>query len=256
VQDHLQRARAAGITWPLPDGLDDDDLEAMLFPKTLATGQVRPMPDWKKIHVELRCPHMTLMLLWIEYKESHPGGYAYSQFCELYRRSWRSVDLVMRQEHKAGEKLFVDFPGARIPIYDDRAGEVLFEAELFVAALAASSYLYVEAVRSQELLHWVSAHVHAFEAFGGVPEICVCDNLRSGVTRPHRYDPDVNATYQDMAAHYNVAIIPARSYKPRDKASATDCTSWLDVWEDVVVMRFGHRRRWGRTHPAARRRAS
>jgi len=152
VREHLQRARAAGITWPLPEGLDDDDLEAMLFPKAPAAA-VRPTPEWKKIHVELRRPHVTLMLLWIEYKESNPDGYAYSQFCELYRRFRRGVDLVMRQEHKAGEKLFVDFPGARIPIHDERTGEVLFEAELFVAALGASSYLYVEAVRSQELLY-------------------------------------------------------------------------------------------------------
>ncbi len=220
VSDHLRRAKAAGVTWPLPDGLDDDDLEAMLFSTRASTASQRPVPDWKKIHVELRRPHVTLMLLWIEYKEAHPDGYAYSQFCELYRRWRRGVDLVMRQEHKAGEKLFVDFPGAKIPVYDERTGEVLFEAELFVAALGASSYLYAEAVRSQELLHWVTAHVHTFEALGGVPAICVCDNLRSGVTRPHRYEPDVNATYQEMAAHYNVAIIPARSYKPRDKAKA------------------------------------
>jgi transposase len=174
------------------------------------------MPDWKKIHVEHRRPHVTLTLLWIEYREAHPEGYAYSQFCELYRRWRRGVDLVMRQEHKAGEKLFVDFPGAKIPIYDERSGEVLFSAELFVAVLGASSYLYAEAIRSQELLHFVSAHVHTFEALGGVPEICVCDNLRSGVTRPHRYEPDANATYAEMAAHYGVTIIPARAYKPRD----------------------------------------
>ncbi len=220
VSDHLRRAKAAGLTWPLPDVLDDDDLEAMLFPKAPATGKVRAMPDWRKVHVELRRPHVTLMLLWIEYREAHPEGYAYSQFCELYRRWRRGVDLVMRQEHKAGEKLFVDFPGAKIPIYDERSGEVLFSAELFVAVLGASSYLYAEAVRSQELLHWVTAHVHAFEAFGGCPQICVCDNLRSGVSRPHRYEPDVNATYQEMAAHYDVTIMPARSYKPRDKAKA------------------------------------
>ena len=220
VREHLQRARAAGISWPLPEGLDDDGLEAMLFPKGPATASVRPTPEWKKVHVELRRPHVTLMLLWIEYKEANPDGYAYSQFCELYRRFRRSVDLVMRQEHKAGERLFVDFPGARIPICDERTGEVLFEAELFVAVLGASSYLYAEAVRSQELLYWVTAHVHTFEALGGVPEICVCDNLRSGVTRPNRYEPEVNATYVEMAAHYNVAIIPARSYKPRDKAKA------------------------------------
>ncbi len=219
LREHLQRAKAAGITWPLPEGLDDDDLEAMLFPKAPAAA-VRPMPEWKKIHVELRRPHVTLMLLWIEYREANPDGYAYSQFCEHYRRWRRGVDLVMRQEHKAGEKLFVDFPGARIPIVDERTGGVLFEAELFVAALGASSYIHAEAVRSQELLYFVTANVHTFEALGGCPEICVCDNLRSGVTRPHRYEPDVNATYAEMAAHYNVAIIPARSYKPRDKAKA------------------------------------
>ncbi|MDA8269472.1 MAG: IS21 family transposase [Actinomycetota bacterium] len=241
VREHLQRARAAGVTWPLPEGLDDDDLEAMLFPKAPAAA-VRPTPEWKKIHVELRRPHVTLMLLWIEYRESNPDGYAYSQFCELYRRFRRGVDLVMRQEHKAGEKLFVDFPGAQIPIYDEATGKVLFCAELFVAALGASSYLYVEAVRSQELLYFVTAHVHTFEALGGVPEICVCDNLRSGVTHPHRYEPDVNATYQDMAAHYNVAIIPARSYKPRDKALSSHCTSWV-----AFGYRYGEwtRRHWG-----------
>ena len=219
VSDHLRRAKAAGLTWPLSDGLDDD-LEAMLFPARPSADLERPMPEWKKIHVELRRPHVTLMLLWIEYRETHPDGYAYSQFCELYRHFRRSVDLVMRQEHKAGEKLFVDFPGARIPIYDEASGEMVFEAELFVAALGASSYLYAEAIRSQELLYFVTAHVHTFEALGGVPEICVCDNLRSGVTRPHRYEPDVNATYAEMAAHYGVTIIPARSYKPRDKARA------------------------------------
>ncbi len=218
VAGHLMRAKAAGVGWPLPEGLDDDGLEALLFTKAAEPAQARPLPDWRKIHVELRRPHVTLMLLWLEYKEAFPDGYAYSQFCARYRRWQRRIDVVMRQEHKAGEKLFVDFPGRRIPIYDDKTGEVAFEAELFVAVLGASSYLYAEAVRSQELLHWVSAHVHAFEALGGCPAVVVCDNLRSGVTRPHRYEPDVNATYQDMAAHYGVAVIPARSYKPRDKA--------------------------------------
>ena len=220
VCEHLKRARAAGVGWPLPEGLDDDGLEALLFPRGPASPASRPMPDWRKIHLELKRPHVTLMLLWLEHKEAFPEAHGYSQFCEHYRAWRRGVDLVMRQEHKAGERLFVDFPGRRIPIYDETTGEILFEAELFVAVLGASGYLYAEALRSQELLYWVTAHVHNFEALGGVPEICVCDNLRAGVTRPHRYEPDVNATYQDMAAHYNVAIIPARSYKPRDKAKA------------------------------------
>jgi len=218
VGDHVRRAKAAGLAWPLPDDLDDDGLEALLFTTAAPATDPRPLPDWAKVHVELRRPHVTLMLVWLEYKEAFPDGYAYSQFCERYRRWRRHVDVVMRQEHRAGEKCFVDFPGRRIPIYDEATGQRSFEAELFVAVLGASSYLYAEALRSQELLHWVTGHCHAFEFFGGCPAIVVCDNLRSGVTRPNRYEPDVNATYAEMAAHYGVAIIPARSYRPRDKA--------------------------------------
>ncbi len=170
------------------------------------------------------------MLLWLEHKEAFPDGHAYSQFCELYRRWRRHVDVVMRQEHKAGEKLFVDFPGRRIPIYDPNTAQKAFEAELFVAVLGASSYLFAEALRSQELLHWVTGHVHAFEFFIGCPAIVVPDNLRSGVSRPHRYEPDVNATYQDMAAHYGVAVIPARAYKPRDTAKVEAGVLLAERW--------------------------
>ncbi|MGH9185570.1 MAG: IS21 family transposase [Acidimicrobiales bacterium] len=230
VGDHLRRAKAAGLSWPLPVGLDDDALEALLFTTAAPPAEARPLPDWKMVHVELRRPHVTLMLLWLEHKEAFPDGYAYSQFCQRYRRWRRGVDVVMRQEHKAGEKLFVDFPGRRIPIYDDRTGDQAFEAELFVAVLGASSYLYAEALRSQELLHWVTAHVHAFESLQGCPAVVVCDNLRSGVTRPHRYEPDVNATYQEMAAHYGVAVIPTRSYKPRDKAKVEAGVLLAERW--------------------------
>jgi len=230
VADHVRRAKAAGLSWPLPDDLDDDALRGRLFASVGPGADPRPLPDWPKVHLELRRPHVTLMLLWLEYKETFPDGYAYSQFCELYRRWSRHVDVVMRQEHKAGERLFVDFPGRRIPIYDEATGDKAFDAELFVAVLGASSYLYAEALRSQELLHWVTAHVHAFESLGGCPAIVVCDNLRSGVSRPHRYEPDVNATYQDMAAHYGVAVIPTRSYKPRDKAKVEAGVLLAERW--------------------------
>jgi transposase len=220
VATYLRRAKRAGLAWPLPEDLDDDALEATLFPGVPTPGTPRPVPDWQKVHLELRRPHVTIMLVWMEHKEAHPDGYSYRQFCDLYRRWRRGLDVVMRQEHKAGEKLFVDFAGQRMPIYDEATGQKAFDACLFVAAMGASGYLYVEATRSQELIHWVSAHVHAFEALGGAPAILVCDNLRSGVTRAHRYEPDVNATYQEMAAHYGVALVPARPYKPRDKAKA------------------------------------
>jgi transposase len=234
VSDHVGRALAAGLSWPLPDDLDDHALEQLLFPPPVPSSIARPVPNWSYVHRELRRKSVTLQLLWLEYREDHPDGYGYSQFANLYR-TWKGrVDVVMRQVHRAGEKLFVDFPGEKIPIYDRRTGALTLNAELFVAVAGASNYLFAEAFASQELLYWVTAHTHAFEFMGGCHEIVVCDNLRSGVTRPHRYEPDVNATYQEMAAHYGVAIIPTRTYKPRDKTWATDCTSMLDDWDDVV----------------------
>ena len=239
VSDHVRRASAAGLSWPLPAELDDAALEALLFASPPPPAVPRPLPDWKKIHTELHRPGVTLMLLWFEYKESFPDGYAYSQFCEHYRTWRRHLDVVMRQSHKAGEKLLVDFPGHRIPIYDGATGKLSFEAELFVAVLGASSYLYAEAVASQELLHWVGAHVNCFQYLQGCPAIVVCDNLRSGVTRAHRYEPDVNATYEDMAAYYHVAVIPARSYKPRDKAKAESGVLLAERW---IMARLRNRR--------------
>lgn len=241
VADHLRRAREAGLGWPLPEGLDDAALEALLFRKELAPPtEARPLPDWEYIHRELRRPAVTLMLLWLEYKECHPeDGYSYSQFCHHYRLWQRHLDLVMRQEHRAGEKLFVDFPGQRLPIYDRRTNAVAFEAELFVAVLGASNYLYAEAVPSQELAHWVGAHVHAFEFFGAVPRIVVCDNLRAGVKQAHRYEPDINATYQEMATHYDLAIIPTRAGKPRDKAKVEAGVLLAERW---ILARLRNRR--------------
>jgi transposase len=178
---------------------------------------------------------VTLQLLWIEYREIHPDGLGYSQFCNLYVAWRKTVDVVMRQHHRAGEKMFVDFPGATIPIYDRASGQVAFEAELFVACLGASSYTYAEAVRSQELLHWVSGHVHALEFFGGPPEISVSDNLRSAVTRADRYEPDVNLTYQEFADHYSMAVIPTRPRKPRDKAKAEAAVLMAERWIIAVL---------------------
>jgi transposase len=237
--DHLRRAERAGLSWPLPDDLDDVALEALLFPKGPAPEPNRPLPDWKHVHRELKRKGVTLMLLWHEYREDHPDGYSYSQFCLHYRAFQRHLDLPMRQEHRAGEKLFVDFPGALLPIYDHRSGAVVFEAELFVAVLGASSFLHAEAIGSQGLEHWVGAHVHAFEALGCVPRVVVCDNLRSGVTRAHRYEPDVNATYAEMAAHYGVAIIPTRPGKPRDKAKIEAGVLVAERW---ILARLRNRR--------------
>jgi len=239
VSDYVARARAAGLSWPLPDGLDDAGLEALLYPPALPSALARPAPDFDRVHRELRCKSVTLQLLWLEYREAHPDGYGYSQFANLYRR-WRGgVDVTMRQVHTAGEKLFAGFPGDTIPVFDRASGEVGLRAELFVAVAGASNWLYAEAFPSQQLLYWVTAHVHCFEAMGGCPQIVVCDNLRSGVTRPDRYEPDVNATYAEMAAHYRVAIMPARAYRPRDKAKAENGVLIAERW---VIARLRDRR--------------
>ena len=229
--DHLARARRAGLGWPLPDELDDGQLEARLFvpPSARPPTELRPIPDWVEVHHELHRKGVTHQLLWLEYRERHRDGFGYSWFCQTYR-SWRGrLDLVMRQEHRAGEKLFVDFAGMTLPITDPDTGEV-WQAQLFVAVLGASNYTYAEALPSQGLPHWISAHVHAFTFFGGCAAIIVPDNLRSAVTRPHRYEPDINPTYAEMAAHYGCAVIPARPYKPRDKAKAEQGVLLAERW--------------------------
>jgi transposase len=229
VADHLGRARAAGLGWPLPDGMDDAELEARLFVPTPCAVASRPLPDFAEIQTELRRKGVTLQLLWIEYKERRPDGVQYSQFCQLYRDWRRRVDVVMRQEHRAGEKLFVDFPGQTVPVVDPQTGEVA-QAEIFVAVLGASNYTYAEAVPSQALPHWIGAHVHALLYFGGCPKVFVPDNVRAGVTRANRYEPELNRTYQEMAAYYGAVVIPARPSKARDKAKVEVGVQIVERW--------------------------
>jgi transposase len=229
--DHLARAERAGLGWPLPPELDDADLEARLFvpPSARPPTELRPVPDWPTVHRELRRKGVTLQLLWLEYREDHPDGFGYSWFCQTYRAWQGRLDRVMRQEHRAGEKLFVDFAGMTLPITDPDSGEV-WQAELFVAVLGASNYTHVEALASQALPHWIGAHVRTFEALGGCPAIVVPDNLRSGVTSPHRYEPVINRSYAEMAAHFGCAVIPARPFRPRDKAKAEQGVLLAERW--------------------------
>jgi transposase len=219
VSEYLQRAEAAGLKWPLPDDLDEESLHRLLYPaagnKAPASPGVQITPDWEKVHQELKKRNVTLRLLWTEYRESHAAGYGYSQFCDLYRVYSQKLDPPMRLNHKSGEKLFVDYAGDTIPVSDPATGEVR-QAQIFVATLGASSYTYAEAQISMEMPHWIGGHVRAFAFFGGVTEIIVPDNLRQGVNRSNRYEPDLNQSYVELAQHYGVAVIPARVRKPRD----------------------------------------
>jgi transposase len=218
VVEYARRFAAAGLSWPLPATLSDTELERRLFPPppTLPV-DTRPIPDWAVVHQELRRPGVTLQLLWEEYQATHPQGFGYSWFCEHYRAWAGKLDLVMRQTHRAGERLFVDYAGQTAAVIDRSSGEVR-TAQIFVAVLGASNYTYAEATWTQNLADWIGAHVRALTYLGGVPEIVVPDNLGSGVTRAHRYEPDLNPSYAEFASHYGVAVLPARVRKPRDNA--------------------------------------
>ncbi len=213
------RAKEAGLSWPLPEEMDDAQLEALLYPPPVASTEIRAPLDCEHLYRELRQRKgVTLMLLWQEYKAANgEAAYQYSQFCEHYRHYCETLEVVMRKHYRAGEKGMVDFSGDGFVVLDSETGKEQ-KAELFVAVLGASNYTYAEAFPSQELRYWIEGHIHAYEYFGGVPEITIPDNTKTAVVRPSFYDPELNPTYREMARHYRTAIIPARPRKPRDKA--------------------------------------
>jgi transposase len=227
VNEYLKRAETAGLKWPLPEGLDEDSLFNLLFPEKAADRRV--LPEWEEVHRELKKRNVTLRLLWTEYREDHANGYGYSQYCDLYQRYTRKLDPPMRQNHKAGEKLFVDYAGDTVPITNPETGEV-HQAQIFVATLGASSYTYAEAQPSQEMPHWIGGHVRAHTFFGGVTQIIVPDNLRQGVKHAYRYEPEINPSYLEMAQHYGVAVIPARVRRSRDKAKVEVAVQVVERW--------------------------
>jgi transposase len=231
VSEYLRRAENAGLRWPLPATLSEEGLYTLLFPEKsqVAVPAGKALPDWEMVRKELKKRNVTLRLLWEEYREDHPAGYGYSQFCELYRRYVRKLDPPMRQNHKAGEKLFVDYAGDSVPITNPETGEI-WQAQIFVAVQGASSYTYAEAQPSQALVYWVGGHVRAQLFFGGVNQIIVPDNLKEGVKSSCWYDPDLNQTYMDLAQHYGVAILPARVRKPRDKAKVEVGVQVVERW--------------------------
>jgi transposase len=218
ARDCIGRARCAGLAWPLPEGLTDEALELRLYPPPgVAAKDRRAQPDWAVVHRELRRPGVTLQLLWEEHRAVRPDGYGYSRFCELYRAWEVRLSPTMRQSHVAGERLFVDYAGTTLEVIDASTGAVR-TVQLFVATLGASSYTYAEATWTQGLSDWIGSHTRAFAFIGGAPAMVVSDNLRSGITKACFYEPAVNRTYAEMAAHYNTAIVPARPYRARDKA--------------------------------------
>ena len=229
VRDYLLRAEAVGLRWPLPEGMDEEALERLLFPPPAPSVVRRPPPEWPRLHAELRRKGVTLGLLWREYRELHPDGYGYSQFCALYQEWTKTLEPVLRQHYVGGEKLFVDYCGQTVPVVDRCTGEVR-EAQIFVAVLGASNYTYAEATWTQGLPDWIGSHRRCFEFLGGVPALIIPDNLKSGVTSPCFYDPELNRTYQKLAEHYATAVVPARVRRPRDKAKVETAVQGVERW--------------------------
>jgi transposase len=237
ISSVTRRAEAAGLDWAQVQTLTDEALEGRLYGRPDVAGQgPRPAPDGAWIHAERRRPGVTLELLHLEYLERNPEGYRYTQFCDLYRRWLARRRLSMRQVHLAGEKCFVDYAGQKPRFIDPATGEVV-EAELFVAVLGASNYTYAEATRTQQVPEWIASHARAFAFFGGVTAAIVCDQLKSGVVVPCRYEPGLQRTYEEFAAHYGTAILPARPAMPRDKAKVEAGVLVAERW---ILARLRH----------------
>jgi transposase len=230
VSFYLDEAARQGLTFDRVNALSDEEIDGLLTSRELGRPkQGRALPDWEYIHREMTKKSVTIQLLWREYKESYPEGYQSSQFCDLYRAWRKGLDLSMRQTHKAGERMFVDYAGQTIPIHDPSTGEVR-QAQIFVAVLGLSNYTYSEATLDQSLPSWIGSHVRAFEYFGGVSRLTIADNLKSGVIKTCRYEPDLNPAYQEMAAHYGTAIVPARVRHPKDKSKVEGGVLIVERW--------------------------
>jgi transposase len=229
VQLLLSKAQVARVGWPIPDTMTDSELETLLYPEPIPSRVRRPEPDVAAIHQELRRKGVTLQLLWLEYVDKHPDGLGYSQFCSRYRAFARTLGPTMRQVHRAGEKMFVDYSGVTVPYFDRQSGEER-EADVFVATLGASGYIYAEATAGQSTADFISSHVRAFAHYGGLVRIVVPDNLKAAVIKPDRHEPELNQTYAEMARHYGIAIVPARVRRPRDKASVENGVQQVERW--------------------------
>jgi transposase len=240
VRATLRRLRAAGLSWPLAADMTDQELEDRLYgPGGTKQGHRRiAEPDWATVHRELKRKHVTLSILWDEYIEQHPSGYRYSRYCDLYRSWERRLSVTMRQSHLAGDKLFVDYAGDGVPVVIDRMTGKLRRAQIFVAVLGASNFIYAEATWTQGLADWIGAHTRAFAAIGGSPNLLVPDNTKVAVIKACLFDPIVNRTYADMARHYDTGILAARPRRPRDKAKVEQGVLMVERW---LLGRLRHR---------------
>jgi transposase len=242
INKYLKLAKDNGLAWPLPEDWDEQTLKAPASASSNGPTGVNLPFDFVGIHQELKRKGVTLQLLWEEYSAAHGDqSCSYSKFCRHYK-AWLSTQKPsMRQTHKAGEKLFLDYCGPTVDIIDPENGEVR-SAQIFVATLGASNYTFAEATWDQGLFNWIASHVRAFSFFGGVPALLVPDNLKSAINKACRFEAEVNSTYADLACYYGTAILPARPYKPKDKAKVENAVLVVERW---ILARLRHRTFFG-----------
>jgi transposase len=230
VGEYLRRAETAGVGWPLGE-LSEDELYQKLFrERTPLPEKARPLPDWEEVRKELRKKGVSLRLIWIEYLEKHPDGYKHAQFEEYYRRGKKThCEPSMHNTHVGGERMQVDYAGLKIQVVNPETGEIS-QVSIFVAVLPASNYTYAEAQSSENQCSWNNGHVRAIKFFGGVVKIVVPDNLKTGVQKPNYYEPDINPSYQELAEHYQFAVLPTRVKKPKDKAKVENGVLNVERW--------------------------
>jgi transposase len=240
VRETLRRLERAGLSWPLAEDVSDAVLEAALYKAAgTKTGHRRiAEPDWAQVHRELKRKHVTLQILWDEYIGLHPEGYRYSRYCDLYRHWALKLPVTMRQDHAAGEKLFVDYAGDTVTVVIDRLSGKTRQAHLFVGVLGASSLSFAHARWSETLPDWIECHLLALETFGGAPALLVPDNAKVAVIKACHFDPQVNRTYTGMATHYGSAVLPTRPRRPRDKAKVEAAVRIVERW---LLGRMRHR---------------
>jgi transposase len=241
LREMFQRFRRSGLSWPLPLELSDPDLETRLYgPAGTKQGhRRRAEPDWAAVNRELKRKHVSLQILWDEYIEINPDGYRYSRFCELYATWEQRLPVTMRQTHLGGDKLFVDYAGDTVPVVVDRHSGRIQAAHIFVAVMGGSSLSFAHASWTETLPDWIDAHVQAFTYFGGAARLLVPDNPKVAVIKACLYEPQINRTYSDMAAHYGTAPLPARPYRPRDKPKVEVAVRIVERW---LLGRLRHRR--------------
>lgn len=231
VSKYLNKTKDAQISYTQVKEIDESRIRQLLKIDAISIlGKIKPIPDFVEMHQELKNKNVTLCLLWEEYKELFPEGYQYSRYCHHYHQWRKKLNVSMRQIHKAGEKMFVDYAGATVPIYSRKDGKILFNAAIFVACLGSSQYTYAEATKDQKLASWINSHVRSFKYFKGIPEIVVPDNLKNGVSKACYYEPELNPSYCEMAQHYNTTVIPARVRKPKDKAKVENAVQLVNRW--------------------------